>query len=104
MGSGFSKMKKQAKLLQEQMEKMQEDLQNIEVKGIAGNGLVEITMTGEKIAKNISINPDCIDPEDAEGLQDLIMAAFNDASKKIDEQSPTSNLGNMGLGNLPFNF
>lgn len=99
MGSGFSKMKKQAKQFQEQMAKMQDDMKNLEVTGSAGNGLVEITLSGEKEIKKITIKPECVDPEDIEGLQDLIIVAFNEAAKKIEESSPTSS-----FAGLPFGF
>ena len=102
MGSGYSKMKKQAKMFQEQMAKMQEDMQNLEVTGSSGNGLVQITLSGEKEIKKLSINPECVDPEDIEGLQDLIIVAFNDASKKIEENSPSSGMGGLDIGNLLF--
>ncbi|MCB1106916.1 MAG: YbaB/EbfC family nucleoid-associated protein [Chlamydiia bacterium] len=102
MGSGYSKMKKQAKQFQEQLAKMQEDMQNLEVVGSAGNGLVEVTLSGEKMVKKISIKPECVDPEDVEGLQDLLLVAFNDASKKIEENTPGSGLEGLGMGNLPF--
>ncbi len=102
MGSGFSKMKKQAKQFQEQIAKMQEEMQNMEVVGSAGNGLVQVTLSGEKELKKIIINPECVDPEDIEGLQDLILVAFTDATSKIQENSPTSMLDNLPLGNLPF--
>lgn len=102
MGSGFSKMKKQAKMFQEQMAKMQEDMQNLEVTGQAGNGLVEITLSGEKEIKKITIKPECVDPEDIEGLQDLIIVAFNDAAKKIEENSPSNSMGGLDLSSLPF--
>jgi len=94
MGSGFSKMKKQAKLMQQQMDKMKEQLQNIEVEGQAGNGLVKVRMNGEKVIKDIDINPECVDPDDIDGLKDLLIAAFNSASKKVDSQSD--------MGSLPF--
>ena len=100
MGSGYSKMKKQAKMFQEQMAKMQEDLQNLEVTGQGGNGLVKITLSGEKEIKNISIKPECVDPEDIEGLQDLIIVAFNDAAKKIEKNSPSNSMGGVDLENL----
>lgn len=100
MGSGFSKMKKQAKMFQEQMAKMQEDIKKLEVTGQAGNGLVEITLSGEKEIKKISIKPDCVDREDIEGLQDLIIVAFNDAANKIEEKSPNNSLGGLDLGSL----
>ena len=94
MGSGFSKMKKQAKLMQQQMDKMKEQLQSIEVEGQAGGGLVKVKMNGEKTIKDIEINPECVDPNDIDGLKDLLIAAFNSASKKVDSQSD--------MGSLPF--
>ncbi len=104
MGSGFSKMKKQAKQFQDQLAQMQEDMQKLEVTGTAGNGLVEITISGEKEVKKLSINPECVDPEDVEGLQDLIIVAFNDAVKKVEEKSPGTGMEGLGMGNLPFGF
>ena len=88
MGSGFSKMKKQRKQLEDQFAKMQEELQSTEHKGSAGNGLVEIVLSGEKNLKSITIKPECVDPNDLEGLQDLILAAFKDAERRVDESSP----------------
>lgn len=101
MGSGFSKMKKQAKQFQEQMAKMQEDMQKLEVVGSAGNGLVELTLSGDKDIKKVSIKPECVDPDDIEGLQDLIIAAFADGAKQIEEKSPSNGLEGL---NLPFGF
>ncbi len=92
MGQGFSRMKKQAAKLQEQMAQMQEDMQKLEVEGSAGNGLVTITLSGEGAVKKVLIKPECVDPEDVEGLQDLIMAAFDDAKKKVDSNSPAGDL------------
>ena len=82
MGTGFSKKKKQAKMLQSQLTQMQSQMQNTEVTGTAGNGLVSITLNGDNDLKSIVIKPDCVDPEDVEGLQDLIKAASNDAKNK----------------------
>ncbi|HEU64291.1 MAG: Nucleoid-associated protein [Candidatus Anoxychlamydiales bacterium] len=86
MGGGFSKMKKQAKMMQEQMAKMKEDLKNKLVEGIAANGLVKITLSGEKELKKIKIDPECVDSSDVEGLEDLILQAHKDAFKKLDEE------------------
>lgn len=88
MGSGFSKMKKQARMMQEQISQMRGNLQNTQVEGMAGAGLVTVTLNGEKELKKIIIKPECL--TDVEGLQDLIVAAFQDASKKVDEQQPAS--------------
>ena len=84
MGSGFSKMKKQARMMQEQMNQMKQTLQTTVVEGSAGGGLVTVLMNGEKEIKKISIKPECI--SDIEGLQDLIVAACEDASKKLENQ------------------
>ena len=66
MGSGFSKMKKQAKMLGEQFNKAQEQMKTMEVEGQAGNGLVRVKLNGEKSLLKISINPECVDPSDVE--------------------------------------
>lgn len=101
MGSGFLKKKKEMKKLQEQIFKMQEDVKALEEVGEAGHGLVAITLTGDYRVANIKIKPDCVDPEDVEGLQDLIRVAFNEAVNKIDAK--TKNIeGLPGVRN--FNF
>lgn len=90
MGSGFSKKKKQAKMMQEQFQQMQEELKALKVTGNAGNGLVTLTINGDQELLNINIDPQCVDPDDIEGLQDLIMAAHKDANAKLKkEQSGT---------------
>lgn len=97
MGTGFAKKKKQAKMLQEQLSQMQSQINQIEVIGTAGNGLVSLTLNGENELKKITIKPECIDPEDAEGLQDLIKAAYNDAMRQLKEQQ-SKNMPKMGPG------
>ncbi len=99
MGSGFSKMKKQARQLQDQLSKMQEEMKTLEVIGKAGNGLVEITLNGDKEVIKVKINPECVDLEDIEGLEDLVAAAFQDGHKQLADKSP---MGSDLLGNLPF--
>ena len=104
MGSGFAKKKKQAKALQEQLSQLQNQMQKTEVTGTAGNGLVTLTLTGEHELKSVIIKPECVDPEDVEGLQDLIKAAYADASAKLNSQAAMPqfpggmpNLGMFGL-------
>lgn len=97
MGTGFAKKKKQAKLFQEQMTKMQTEIQNVEVTGEAGQGLVSITLNGDNEMKRIKIKPECVDPEDVEGLEDLIRAAYNQACEKL-KQETTKGMPNMGTG------
>ncbi len=105
MGSGFSKMKKQAREMQEQIMKAQKELSAIEVEGQAGGSRVKLMLNGDKNLKSITIDPECVDPSDVEGLQDLILEAFKDASQKLAEKSPKADLANLGnMGNLPFGF
>ena len=87
MGSGFSKMKKQRRQMEEQLQLMQETLQNKSIDGESGNGLVTVTLAGDKTLKKIKIKPECVDPQDVEGLEDLILAAFQDAVRKSEEDS-----------------
>lgn len=95
MGSGFLKKKKQARLFQEQMSSMQsaisQQLEQMEVTGSAGNGLVQITLSGSNELKKIKIKPECVDPDDIEGLETLIRAAYQDAYQALQEktQSPS---------------
>lgn len=100
MGSGFSKMKKQARLMQEQYAQMQEEMSNKRITGTSGNELVTVVLDGNGKLQEIKIKPDCVDPEDIEGLEDLIKAAFDEASKQLDNENE-SNLGPM-MGNHPF--
>ena len=86
MGGGFSKMKKQARMMQNQMSALRDNLQNTQMEGSAGNGLVTVILNGEKELKKITIKPECLQCVD--GLQDLIVAAFQDASKKVDAAQP----------------
>lgn len=78
-------MMKKMQKLQKQMQDMQEQLKQKTVDVTAGGGAVKITMNGEKEVKGIVIDPAAVDPEDVEMLQDLLAAAFNEASKKVDE-------------------
>ncbi|MBI2743696.1 MAG: YbaB/EbfC family nucleoid-associated protein [Chlamydiales bacterium] len=80
-------MKKQARQMEEQMEKMREEMKAKQVIGSAGNGLVQVTLNGEKELQSIQIRPECVDPSDLEGLQDLIRAACKEAYEKIDAES-----------------
>jgi len=102
MGSGYSKMKKQAKLLEEQLEKMRTEKQNQQITGVSGNGLVTVTINGEKELLKIQIKPECVDVNDLEGLQDLIKAACDDAYQKVAQDDPMGNLSLPGGMSFPF--
>lgn len=86
MGSGFLKKKKQAREMQQQIMELQNRMKDVQAVGTAGNGLVTITLNTSEI-KDIKIKPECVDPEDIEGLQDLIKAAYKDAATKLDEET-----------------
>ena len=87
MGSGYAKKKKEAKLLQQKFAKMQEKLKETTATGTAGGGLVSLTLNGEHEMTAIKIKPDCVDPDDVEGLEDLIRAAYKDANKQLQDSS-----------------
>lgn len=97
MGSGFSKMKKQARAMEQQISKMRDEMENKIFEGSSGNGLVVVAVNGEKKLKKITIKPECVLQDDVEGLQDLIVAAMKDAYQKIEkEQAEQGNAGGMG--------
>jgi DNA-binding YbaB/EbfC family protein len=102
MGSGFLKRKKEMKKLQEQLGQMKNDLDNLEVTGESGHGLVTVTLMGDHRMKSIHIKPECVDPKDVEGLQDLIRVAYNEAVNKIDEKTKNMQGGNPMMGGFPF--
>jgi len=83
--NNMNQMMKQVKKMQEQMLKAQEELGNKTVEGSAGGGVVTVTVNGHKKVTNIVIKPEAVDPEDVEMLQDLVLAAVNDAIAKADE-------------------
>ena len=86
MGSGFSKMKKQAKLFEQQLESARSEMKTKIVTGTSGNGLVSVEINGEKELQKILIKPECVDPSDVEGLQDLIQAAHENAYRQLEGQ------------------
>ncbi|WP_375681337.1 YbaB/EbfC family nucleoid-associated protein [Bartonella sp. AP60NXGY] len=77
-------MIKKAKEMQEKMQKIQEEIANLQAVGTAGGGLVNITLNGKNIITAIQIDPSLLKPEEAEILEDLIMAAYNEARTKIE--------------------
>lgn len=103
MGSGFSKMKKQAKLMEQQLESMRSEMKNKQVTGASGNGLVTVVVNGEKELLELKIKPECVDVNDLEGLQDLIKAACDDAYSKLTDDS-MSKFSLPGGMSLPFGF
>jgi DNA-binding YbaB/EbfC family protein len=80
----FLGMMKQAAQLQSKMKALQDELDHIEVEGVAGGGLVTVRMTAKTEVKAVKIDPSLIKPEDREILEDLLVAAHNDARRKAE--------------------
>ncbi len=78
-------MMKQAKALQEKMQALQDEVSATEVEGTAGGGLVSVVLSGKSEMKRLKIDPSLLKPEDAEILEDLIVAAANDARVKAEQ-------------------
>ncbi len=97
MGSGFAKRKKEAKAFRESMQEMQAKMKSTQVTGTSGNGLVTITLNGDHEMKEIKIKRECVDPDDIEGLEDLIRAAYNEAAKKLMKESASELPGFAGI-------
>jgi DNA-binding YbaB/EbfC family protein len=91
------KMMQQLQQMQTKLVKAQEELGNTEVEGTAGGGAVKVTMNGHRELRGLVIAPEAVDPDDVETLQEMIVAAFNDASKKAQDLSE-SKLGGLTGG------
>jgi nucleoid-associated protein EbfC len=101
--AGQFKMMKQLQQMQERMLKVQEELGAKTLTGTAGGGMVTVTVNGHQKALSVSIKPEVVDPADVEMLQDLVLAAVNDAMEKArqmaqkDLSAVTGGLGGLGL-------
>ena len=103
MGSmgNMGNMMKQAQKMQQDMLKMQEELERQEFEGTAGGGAVVVTLTGKKELTKVTLKPEIVDPDDVEMLEDLILVAVNEGLKKVDESSQAK-LGKLTGGlNIP---
>ncbi len=100
-GGNQMAMMKQAQKMQQELLKMQQEIEASKFEFTAGGGAVKAVVVGSRQLESIEINPDVVDPEDVEMLQDLVVAAVNGALKMIDEKSSQSmsKLGG-GLGGL----
>ena len=88
MGGGMNmNMLKQAQKMQQDMMKMQQELQEKEYQASAGGGVVSATVTGKHELKSLTIDPDAVDPDDVEMLQDMIVAAVNEAMRAADSDA-----------------
>lgn len=96
-GMNMQQMMRQAQQLQEQMAKAKEDLENARVTGSAGGGAVTVTLSGSKRFIGIEIKPEVVDPDDVEMLEDLIVAATNEAYVQAEELVKNSPLAQLGV-------
>ncbi len=103
MPGNMNNLMKQAQRMQRQMEEGQKELETREFTASAGGGAVEVTVSGKKEVLKVKLTEEVVDPEDIEMLQDLIVAATNEALKQADEANEAM-MGKMtgGLGGFPF--
>ena len=109
MPSNMGNLMKQAQRMQQQMEEAQKALEEKSFTVSSGGGAVEVTITGKKEITAVKIDPEVVDPEDVEMLQDLVMAAVNEAYRTVEKEAQSTfggiagGIGGLGnLGGLPF--
>ncbi len=104
MPGNMSNLMKQAQKMQKQMEDAQKQLEVMELEATAGGGAVTVKVSGKREILSVEIDPEVVDPDDVEMLQDLIVAAVNEALRKVEEASHsamskfTGGLGGLGGG------
>ncbi len=104
MPGNMNNLMKQAQKMQKQMEEATKELEEKEVTASAGGGAVEVTISGKKEVTKVKLAEEVVDPDDIEMLEDLIMAAVNEALRQIEEasqQSMSKITGGLG-GGFPF--
>ena len=107
MPGNMNNLMKQAQKMQRQMEEATKELEEKEITATAGGGAVEVTVSGKKEITRIRLSEEVVDPDDIEMLEDLIMAATNEALRQIEEYSAqsmskiTGGMGGLG-GGFPF--
>ena len=98
-GGGFGNMQnmiRQAQKMQEDLQRKQKELEERIFSSTSGGGMVTVEMNGKRQITKLSIRPEIVSADDVEMLEDLIIAAFNETSKKIDDEKQNT------MGNLPF--
>lgn len=104
-GMNMQQMMKQARKMQEQMLAMQEELATKTVEASAGGGMVKVSVNGNMQLESVTIDPDALDPEDVEMLQDMIVAAANEAIRgmgDIANREMGAITGGMNIPGMPF--
>ena len=96
-GMNMNNLMKQAKKMQEDMEKSQAELASKDFEATAGGGAISVKVSGEKVIKEIKIQKDVVDPDDVEMLEDLILTCINEALRKVD----SAQADQLGKFNIP---
>jgi len=100
-GMNMNNLMKQAQKMQKQMQEKQEELAERTLEMTSGGGAVKVVITGKKEIKELKLNPDVVDPDDVEMLEDLIISAVNEAIRQVEEMYNNEMgkmSGGMGLG------
>ena len=103
MKGGMGNLMKQAQAMQENMQRMQEEVAKMEVEGQSGGGMVKVTLTGKHEARRVTIDPSLME-DDKEMLEDLIAAAINDATRRVEQEQQEKMSGMTAGMNLPPGF
>ena len=85
----IQKIMKQAQQAKKRMEEIQEELKTLTVEASAGGGMVKVVMTGDQVIQSVKLDPAAVDPQDVEMLEDLIVAAVNEASRMATDLAAT---------------
>ena len=103
MGGGMNmNMIKQAQKMQQEMLRMQQEMESKEYQATAGGGVVTATVSGKRELKALTIDPEAVDPDDVEMLQDMIVAAVNQAMRAAEDEASSSMQKLTGGMGLPF--
>ena len=97
MPGNMNNLMKQAQRMQRQLEENKKKLEETDFTVTSGGGAVRLTVSGARVVKDLQIDPEAVDPDDVEMLQDMLVIAFNDAMKQIDEAGEKLT-GGMGMG------
>lgn len=98
-GMNMNNLVKQAQKMQKQMVEMQEELNQKTIEMTSGGGAVKVVISGKKELQELKINPDVVDPDDVEMLEDLVLTCVNEALRKVDE-AQASELGKYNIPGL----
>ena len=107
MPGNMNNLMKQAQKMQQDLLKMQQEMEEKQYEATAGGGVITAVVSGKRELVRVTIDPEAVDPDDVEMLQDMVVAAVNEAMRKADEESQammsklTGGLGSLG-GGFPF--